>query len=210
MNDTTRRAVLLCSLLAFSLAAAGRDFEDSYQRVRPPQPTLTPSGIEVLEIFWYGCPHCYSLEPHLEKWLESKPENVEFVRLPGVLNTSWIPHARAFYTAQKLGVLDQIHRPLFDALHRDRKAIFSEGDLREFFEAHGVDGKEFTRVYHSSEVETRLKQALVLARNYKVTGVPALIVNGKYLTSASLAGNHEDMLKVVDRLVERERLAAAE
>lgn len=210
MLQFPRRLFLWSFLIALSVPAAARDFEESFQRVRPAQPTLTPSKIEVLEIFWYGCPHCYSLEPYLEKWLESKPEDVEFTRLPGVLNNSWIPHARAFYAAQKLGVLDKIHRPLFDALHKDHKQIFTEDQLREFFVSQGVDGGEFTRAYRSNEVETRLKQVLVLARNYKLSGVPTLIVNGKYLTSGTLAGSYEEMLKVVDRLAEQERPVAVE
>jgi thiol:disulfide interchange protein DsbA len=167
--------------------------------------------IEVVEIFWYGCPHCYSFEPHLDKWLQTKPDDIIFVRMPGVLNAAWVQHARAYYTAEKLGVLDKIHRPLFDAIHRDRKRIFSEDELHDFFVERGVDGADFDRVYRSNEIDTRVKQALVMARAAHVTGVPAIIINGRYMTTGSLTGSFERLLEVTDRLagLERDRLAAA-
>jgi thiol:disulfide interchange protein DsbA len=205
-----RRALLFTVLALLAAPSAARTFEESFQEIKPAQPTSVGDKIEVLEIFWYGCPHCYSFEPYLDKWLASKPAEVEFVRMPGVLNPAWLPHARAYYTAQKLQVLDKIHMPLFHALHRDRKAIFSEDELREFFEANGVSGEDFDRVYRSNEVDTRVKQALVTARSARVTGVPAIIVNGKYLTSGSHAGSFEKLLQIVDQLVARERKPAAE
>lgn len=207
MFNSMHRAALMLGLLLFGATAAAEDFSGSYEVVTPPQPTLTQSKIEVMEVFWYGCPHCHSLEPYLEKWLATKPDNVEFVRLPGVLNQSWVPHARAFYTAQKLGVMDKIHKPLFDALHKDKKPIYTEDALREFFIEQGVDGDAFDKVYRSNEIDTRVKQALVMARNYKLTGVPALIVNGKYMTSGSLAHSFDNLLKTVDYLVGLESAA---
>jgi thiol:disulfide interchange protein DsbA len=200
------RRILLCTMLALLAGtAAARTFEESFQEIKPAQPTSTEGKIEVLEIFWYGCPHCYSFEPYLDKWMATKPADVEFVRMPGVLNPQWVPHARAYYTAQKLGVLDKIHMPLFHALHRDRKRIFTEDDLRDFFEDNGVKGEDFDRVYRSNEVDTRVKQALVTARGARVTGVPTVIVNGKYMTSGSLTGSFENLLSVIDQLIARER-----
>jgi len=182
--------------------------EESFQKIEPAQPTSVEGKIEVLEIFWYGCPHCYAFEPYLDNWNKTRPADVEFVRMPGVLNPSWIQHARAYYTAQKLGVLDKIHMPLFDAIHRDRQRIFSEDELREFFTDRGVDGDDFDRVFRSSEVDTRMKQALFTARNARVTGVPTIIVNGRYMTSGTMTGSFEKMLEVTDQLIaiERERL----
>lgn len=197
---------LACLLLAFS-AAGQESMEGKYVPIKPAQPTQTGDKIEVLEVFWYGCPHCYSFEPHLEAWLKDKPEDVEFIRLPGVLNQSWIPHAKAFYAAEKLGVLDKIHRPLFDAIHKQKKTLFTEGQLAEFFAGYGVSPEEFKRVYNSKEVDTKIRQAYFLARDYKLTGVPSLVINGKYLTSGTHAGNFETMLEVVDHLIEQEREA---
>ena len=192
-------------LLVSSIAFAGPQ-EDGYQEIRPAQPTQVPAGkIEVVEMFWYGCPHCYHFEPYIEKWLKTKPDDVVFRRVPAALNKSWLPHAKAYFTAEKLGILDKIHRPLFDAIHKDRRPIFTEDQLRDFFKEFGVDPDEFTKIYNSDEVETKTKQAFFLARGYRVTGVPSMIINGKYLTSGTLTGSYENMLKVVDNLIKKER-----
>ena len=191
-------AILLCLSLS---AYAG----DPYTRIIPAQPTQAEGKIEVVEVFWYGCPHCYDFEPHVEKWLESKPEDVEFRRMPGIFNKSWIPHAKAYFTAEKLGVLDKTHRALFNALHKEHKRIFTESELKDFFISKGIDGDEFTRVFNSSEIETKFKQAFVMGQRYKITGVPAVIINGKYMTSGSLAGSYENLLKTIDDLVDKER-----
>ena len=179
--------------------------DDPYKLIIPIQPTQTDNKIEVLEVFWYGCPHCYDFEPHIEKWLENIPEDVEFRRMPGIFNKNWIPHAKAYFTAEKLGVLEKIHNPLFNALHKERKRIYSENELKDFFVAKGVDGGEFTKVFNSSEIETRFKQAFVMGQRYKITGVPAVIVNGKYMTSGSMTGSYENLLKTIDDLIARER-----
>lgn len=202
------RLLLSIFLLAGTGTIAAQ--EQPYQLVQPPQPTqVQPGRIEVLEFFWYGCPHCFAMEPHVEKWLQSKAGDVEFIRVPGVLNKVWMAHARAYYTAQKLGVLDRIHRPLFDAMHREKRKIFSDEELRAFFEEKGVNADEFTRIFTSHEVEIRVKQAYVLAQNYRLTGVPAFIVNGKYATSGQLAGTYENIITTLNRLIEMERGTAA-
>ena len=189
-------------LLCFSVSIQA---EDPYKLIIPVQPTQTDGKIEVLEVFWYGCPHCYSFEPHIESWLKTIAEDVEFRRMPGIFNKNWIPHAKAYFTAEKLGVLDKIHSPLFEALHKERKRIFSEDELRDFFVSKGIDGDEFTRVFNSREIETRFKQAFVMGQRYKITGVPAVIINGKYMTSGSMAGSYENLLKTIDLLVDKER-----
>ena len=202
---------LLSALFLFLIAASlpAQAQEQSYASVQPQQPTqVQPGKIEVLEFFWYGCPHCYSMEPHLEKWLQSKPADVEFIRVPGVLNKLWMAHARAYYTAQKLGVLEQIHRPLFDAMHKENRKVYTEDDLRDFFAEKGVKGEDFTRIFNSHDVEIRVKQAYVLAQNYRLTGVPAFIVNGKYSTSGQLAGTYENIITTVNSLIEMERGSA--
>lgn len=178
---------------------------EGYVEISPAQPTETGDKIEVLEIFWYACPHCYDFEPHINKWLASKADDVEFRRMPGIFRKSWIPHAKAYYTAGKLDALDKIHSPLFDAIHREKKEIYDDGSLEDFFEDQGIDKKSFTQVYESDEVDTKVKQAFVMGQRYKITGVPAVIVNGKYLVTGSTAGNFENMLKVVDTLVAKER-----
>lgn len=174
-------------------------------RKLPPQPTQTGDKIEVLEVFWYGCPHCYSFEPHIEAWLKDLPDDVEFIRVPGVLNRGWIPHAKAYYVAEKLGIVDKIHRPLFDAIHKEKRRLFTEEELMDFFVEHGVSAGDFERVITSKELDTKIRQAYFLARDYKLTGVPSVVVNGKYLISASHIRTFEEMIQVTNALIEKER-----
>ena len=183
----------------------------NYELVTPAQPTQSGDKVEVLEIFWYGCPHCYHFEPDLHAWIENKADDVEFRRMPGVFRQNWVPHAKAFYTAQKLGVLDKIHTPLFDAMHQDGRKISSDEAILDFVdELDEVDGDAFRKAYNAFSVESKVKQAMRLSRAYGIRGVPAIIVNGKYWTSGSLVGSYPKLLKVVDALVDKERKKVAE
>ncbi len=202
MKNSARILVSVLALMLSTYVIAA----EPYKNIVPAQPTQVPEGkIEVVEIFWYGCPHCYDFEPHVNNWVANLPEDVEFRRMPGIFSKSWVAHARAYYAAEKLGVLEQIHTPLFEALHKDRKRIFSESELKDFFESKGVDGDEFTRAYNSNEVEVKFKQAFLMGQRYKITGVPAVVVNGKYMTGAALAGSYDNLLKTMDMLVDKER-----
>ena len=201
MKKIIRYISLSLFLLLGSQAYAG----DGYTIISPAQPTQTGDKIEVLEIFWYACPHCYDFEPYIHEWLNNKPEDVTFRRMPGIFRKSWIPHAKAFFTAEKLGILDDIHTHLFNAIHRDKKKIHDDASIRKFFLKHGVDKGEFKKIYNSEEIDTKAKQAFVMGQRYKVTGVPAIIVNGKYMVSGSTAGSFENVLKVIDSLVDKER-----
>ena len=202
---------LTAIFLFISLFVSGAPLRaaDGYVEISPPQPTQTGDKIEVLEIFWYACPHCNDFQPYLETWLETKPDDVEFRRMPGIFRKSWIPHAKAYYTAEKLGALDAIHGPLFDAIHKERKKIHDDKAIRKFFIRNGVDKGDFKKVYESDEIDTKVKQAFVMAQRYKLTGVPAVIVNGKYLVSGSTAGSFPNVLQVIDQLIGRERAKMA-
>lgn len=188
-----------------ALSGMGRAEDTRYEVVEPYQATQSGDRIEVVEFFWYGCPHCYSVEPYLEHWNENKPEDVEFRRVPGVLSGKWIPHARAFYTAEKLGVLEKIHRPLFDAIHKDRQRISNQDHLADFFADYDVDKAEFNRIYESEAVTDQIKQAYLAAKSYSITGVPTLIVNGKYRTTVSQAGSNKELIATINDLIDRER-----
>lgn len=192
-------------IVSASLWAGGRVVDRPYKLLIPPQPVQTGDKIEVVEVFWYGCPHCFQFEPYLEKWLEQKPDDVEFVRLPGVLGKGWIPHARAFYAAEQLGVLDKIHRPLFNAIHIEGEHLANEDQLARFFENQNIDEDDFRDAFNSEGVDQEVKQAFMRGRDFRITGVPTVIVNGKYLTSASMAGSHENVIKIIDELITRER-----
>ena len=213
--------IVLASCLALFTVTAEESNEEAvaefaaiaghnYEMVSPAQPTQSKDKIEVLEIFWYGCPHCYDFDPELEAWLGKKPDDVEFRRMPGVFRKNWMPHARAFYAAEKLNILDTFHTALFEAMHRDNKKIYSDDTIFEFVEGlEGVDSKAFKKAYNAFSVESKVKQATRLSRAYGIRGVPAIIVNGKYWSSGSLAGSYPELLKVVDALVDKERKKAA-
>ncbi|MGI9265669.1 MAG: DsbA family protein [Gammaproteobacteria bacterium] len=177
-----------------------------YRLMTPVQPTsVDPGKVEVLEIFWYGCPHCYTLEPHMQEWVKNKmPANAEFVQIPAALNRGWQVHARAFYTAEALGRLDEMHEGMFKAVNVDRNPLNTEDQLVEFFGNYGVSKEEFLEAFNSFAVQTKLRRADSLVRRYRITGVPAVVVNGKYVTGADVAGGVPELFEVVDFLIEKE------
>jgi thiol:disulfide interchange protein DsbA len=189
------------------MAQSGFDPEGKYALVQPPQPTDTGGKVEVVEMFWYGCPHCFSFLPAMERYEKSKADYVEIRRMPAVFRKSWENHARAYYTAKLLGVEETIHRPLFEEIHTRGRRTDTPEALRAFFVQHGVDGQAFDKTFDSFAVETMLRKSVVMQGRYGVRGTPSVIVNGKYRTSGSLAGSYEDVLKVVEALAERERTA---
>jgi thiol:disulfide interchange protein DsbA len=200
---------LITLLLVAPVVLAGFDEGIDYKRLASPQPTANPDKIEVLELFWYGCPHCYHLEPQLDAWLESKPDDVAFVRIPAVLGPDWELLARAYYTMELLGVEDQVHTALFDRIHKERKPVRTVDDVKAVFVEHGVTPQDFDQAFQSFAVITKTGRARQARNLYGITGVPVLVVNGKYLTSAQMAGGNKQMLQVVDFLVDKERAGSA-
>ncbi len=210
MLNPFRRLLLIVLACALPLAVAHAadpatppPFEEGkdYVRLSTPVPTDTPDKIEVVEMFWYGCPHCFDLEPSVREWLKHKPDNVVFVRIPVAFGANWEPGARAYYAAEALGVLDQIHQPLFDAIHREKRKLNNEDELAAFFAEHGVDQDAFRKAYSSFQTETQLRRGNQLAQRYGVRGVPAVIVNGKYDVRSPR------MFEVVDFLIVQEAAA---
>ncbi len=202
--------VMLLPLFATTTVLA-KDYQEGTQfnKLVTPQPTGNEDKIEVVELFWYGCPHCYRLDPYLADWLAKKPDDVEFVRLPAILGRNWDLLAKAWYTADLLGVTDKIHVALFKLLHEKKQKIDSEEKLREFFVDHGVSVEDFNKTFSSFAVAIKLNNARLMTRRYAITGVPTIIINGKYATSASLAGGNQDVIKVMDYLIDRERALSA-
>ena len=180
-----------------------------YQRISPSVPTSVGNDkVEVVELFWYGCPHCYTLEPYIEQWLPVKPEAAEFVRLPATLNPSWTAHARTFYALELLGELDRMHPIMFQAIHDQRRRLRDLRSITKFVAQQGVDQDKFVEAYKSLPVQTKLKRASQLSRAYGLDGVPAVVINGKYRTTASMAGGYGQMLEVIDYLVDKESSAS--
>ena len=194
-------------ILMFACSAMLKAEEAGYQALSPAQPTQHADKVEVIEFFWYGCPHCYSFEPLLSKWVKSQPANVEFIRQPAVFNDTWGKHAKAYFTAEALGVVDKVHADIFDTVQNKKEKLETEEQLAKFFVAHGVDETQFHEAYNSFLVDSKMRQATAIAARYGITGVPAVVVNGKYLVNANLAGSHEKMIEVMDKLIKQESAA---
>ena len=195
----------LCVFSATTVAADKYREGEHYQLISPPVPTTAKDGVEVVELFWYGCGHCFTFEPILEDWLKQKPEGVSFRRVPAVFAQNWVPHARAFYAAAALGVSDKLHRPLFDAIHVDGRKVFSEDSLISFASEVGIPEDEFRQAYDGFAIDGKVKQAMLATRDYQIDGVPSVIVAGKYRVTASMAGGQAEMLKLVEFLVDKEK-----
>jgi len=198
-------AVLL-SLTAGALASTNSIDEGiDYERLRVPVPTdVEPGQVEVLEFFWYGCPHCYSFESFVNKWIEAKPESVAFVRVPATLNPNWTPHARMYYALKLMGEIDRLHPIIFQAIQIQGRRLGNLSAMTRFLSQQGVDTERFVRAYNSMEVDSLVRREADRARRYGVTGVPSVIVNGKYRTSASMAGSYANLIQVINYLVEQE------
>lgn len=202
--------LLLLMIFSFSpavFAETAQTFKEGvhYKRLAKPQPTIDKSLVEVREFFWYGCPHCYHFEPTLADWLKTKPDQVAFVRTPTVFRKSWEAHAKAFFTAEALGVTDKIHADLFDSYHQKGKKLDNEADLAAFFSERGVDAEKFRKTFSGFFVDMKMRDTKAKPIKYGVTGVPAVVVNGKYLVTGSMAGSYPKMIQVMEYLVEKEK-----
>ncbi|MBS1137257.1 MAG: disulfide bond formation protein DsbA [Proteobacteria bacterium] len=176
-----------------------------YVALAQPLAVETGDKIEVTEFFWYGCPHCFDLEPLIGKWLKTLPKDVEFRRVPAIFRESWVPGAKTYYALDSLGQLQRLHGEVFDATHVGRANLSEEAGLFDWMASKGIDRKKFVEAYNSFNVQTKVKRAEQLTRQSKIQGVPALIIDGKYMTSGSLTGSHEAMLAATDELIQKAR-----
>ncbi|MCL4801410.1 MAG: thiol:disulfide interchange protein DsbA/DsbL [Burkholderiales bacterium] len=181
--------------------AAGAD----YTVLDPAIPTDNAAKIEVVEFFWYGCPHCYELEPRLAKWVQTLPKDAEFRRVPAPFNNQWAIAGRVYYTMESLGVVEKLHTALFDAIHKDGLRITNERAMLDWMGRQGVDTQKYSAAYRSFAVESKMKRAAQLTQASRIDGVPALMVNGKYVVSAQQGQTRERMLAIADHLIARSR-----
>ena len=198
------RKALSLFVAAFAVAAAGNAWSQSstpYSLLSPPQPTDGSGKIEVIEFFWYGCPHCYALEPAVNAWLKTEPKDVEFKRIPAFPSESWGQMASMYYTLEAMGLIDQYHSKVFEALHRQNVNLNNKTKRDEWLKANGVDPAKYASVEKSFSVVTKVARARQLTQAYKVDSVPRVIVDGKYVTSAELAGGEDKIFPEVDQLV---------
>jgi thiol:disulfide interchange protein DsbA len=193
---------LLIPLLLVAPSLGYAEWGEGWDPIDPPIATSVPEGkVEVIEFFWYGCPHCYTMEPQLEAWLEKKPDNVVFKRVPSPLNPSWTVHAQFYYAAEALGVSEQLHKPLFMAMQVEKRKLFDKQSLIGFAVEQGINRQKFADAWDSFGVYVKVQQARKLGQRYGITGVPAIGIDGKYRTSGSLAGTYSKMFEIVDELV---------
>jgi thiol:disulfide interchange protein DsbA len=194
--------IMFFFLFSFStlLFAEGK----GYEVLTPAQPVTDQSKVEVLEFFWYGCPHCYHLEPHINTWLKEKPANVNYIRQPAAFRQQWADHAKAYFVAEALGVVDKMHADFFDAIQTKKRKLETEAELADFFAEHGVDRAAFKKTFNSFIIDSKVRKAKTMPPRYGITGVPVLIVNGKYRISSKSAGGQANMIKVLKELIATE------
>ena len=184
----------------------------NYRVIVPAQPTAVQAGkVEVMEVFWYGCPHCFALEPYIDAWLAHKPSYVQFVRVPVIWNDATLAHARLFYTLRALGKVDALHDKAFDAIHEQGDPLFVQGDPSgtqqeqlAFAQANGITKTAFLDAYNSFGVQTNLQKASELDRRYQIDAVPTVIVNGQYETDVGMAGGESQLIQLIDFLAASE------
>ncbi len=185
---------------------------ENYTTFNPPRTTDTRDRIEVTEFFWYGCSHCYNLEPLLHKWLKKLPKDVSFRRVPAVFPGrdgapgNWASGARLYYTLEAMGLLDKLHGEILDAIHIDRTDLLGEKGMIDWLGKKGVDTKAFSATYNSFAIQSKMLRAMQMSQAHGLDGVPAIIVDGRYkpaLTGA--AGSHDDIFVVVDKLIDKAR-----
>ncbi len=202
------KKLLATLLLALPLTFAGQgvfaaDAGIDYAVLSPAQRTdVKPDQVEVLEFFWYRCPHCFNLEPELEAWAKKLPKNVVFKRVPGVLGDSWLPLARAYYALEALGLVDKLHGEAFSAIHRQGMDLNNPEVFFDWAATKGVDRKKLAAAYNSFGVNSKAMRAKQMTQAYKLTGVPAFAVDGKFTTSAYMTGSHARLFEVLDEVID--------
>lgn len=195
-------------LLAFACFAQGAPVEGTdYTELKPPQAVETAGKVEVIEFFWYRCPHCYALEPELEAWVKRLPRDVQFRRVPGILNEDWAIDARIFYSLEAIGEVERVHRQLFDAIHK-QGGVREHGDayakwVADWLAKQKVDMAKYDAAFHSFSVESKLRRAAQMAVAYRLEGVPTIAVQGRYLVLANTS--QKAMLANTDALVAEAR-----
>ncbi len=201
-----RLAMALIVFFAAGMVQAQPKAGVEYRELGAAQPTDVPGKIEVLEFFWYGCPHCYNFEPVITPWVKKLAKDVHFRRVPAMFNEEYAQGARAFYALEAIGEEERLHKPLFDAVHTgSRLRVGNEAALTEWLGKQGVDLKKFAAAYRSFSVEGKLKRAAQLTQAYKIEGVPSMAVGGKYVVVTDNIRSFEQLLSVSDHLIEQSR-----
>lgn len=176
-----------------------------YIQLDPARPVTSGDRIEVIEFFYYACPVCYELEPILARWSFNAPNSVSLRRVPALASDSWENFAKLFYTLEHLGQLQRLHWPIYDNFHFDGIKLNEEATMIDWVAHNGVDKQRFIALYRSPEIAAKVSAAREMTQSYDIKGVPSIVIDGKYVTSARLAGGTRELMQLVDQLVERAR-----
>jgi protein dithiol oxidoreductase (disulfide-forming) len=198
-------AIVFLTMAAHASAQAveGRD----YQIMKRPQPTESGNKVEVLEFFWYGCPHCNTLQPSLQRWLKRKPADVEFRRVAAAFQESWVPLTRVYYTLDAMNLVDKLHHDVFAAIHDQKVRLSDPKVLLDWVASKGVDRQKFNDTYNSFSVQSRTQRAMEVTRAYDIPGTPAIVIDGRYLTAPSMVVSadksidYDRYFKIVDEVI---------
>lgn len=201
MRRTALTTLAMAMLATGSVALANPVEGTDYKVIANPGKVEVPGKIEVREFFWYGCPHCYRLEPYMQAWLRKLPSDVNFLRSPAAMNPVWEQNARGYYVSEALGIRRQAHIPLFDAINKDGKQLFDQKSLAQFYTRYGADPAKFNSLFNSFAITGKVNQAKNLAMQYQLTGVPAIVVNGKYVVQ----GEDQKVINTINYLIAKER-----
>lgn len=195
--------IIAATMMTISGVSLAADFVEGkdYKLVPNVGKVDVPGKIEVREFFWYGCPHCFKLEPYMQAWLRQLPKDINFVRTPAAMNPVWEQNARGYYVSEMMNIRKKAHIPLFDTINKEGKQIFDQKSLAQFYTRYGADVNKFNSLFNSFAVTGKVNQAKNLAVQYQLTGVPAVVVNGKYVVQ----GEDQKVVDVVNHLIEKER-----
>lgn len=204
-------ALVSATLFGMTAQAADVPLEagKTYIELSSAVPVAVPGKIEVVELFWYGCPHCYAFEPVVNPWAEKLPSDVNFVRLPAMFGGPWDAHGQMFLTLEAMGVEHKVHAAVFNAIQKEGKHLTDKEEMADFLATQGVDKAKFLQTFDSFAIKGQIVKAKELAKKYEISGVPTMVVDGKYRFDLGTAGGPEQALNVADQLIAKERAAKA-
>ena len=209
MISFSKRIFIALSVLCFSgiVSAQNAKIEEGFDyRILPiPQAVEVKGKVEVIEFFWYGCPHCYDFEPELSAWVKRQPKDVSFRRVPVAFRDDFLPHSQLFYALEAMGKGDALNEKVMYAMHKENKRLLTESEIADWVASQGVDRNTFLASYRSFAVVSKARAAKQLAEAYRIDGVPTIVMQGKYVTSPSIAGSKAKAIAVMDSLEEKIR-----
>lgn len=210
---TVKRTFTLIATLALALIMTGTALGQNtkieegfeYRLLANPQPIETKGKIEVIEFFWYGCPHCFDFDPELSAWVKRQPKDVVFKRIPVAFRDDFLPHSQLFYALQAMGKGDALNEKVMYAIHKENKRLLTENDIADWVASQGIDRNTFLATYRSFAVVSKARATNQLVEAYRIEGVPTIVMQGRYVTSPSIAGSKAKTIQVMDYLEDKIR-----